>query len=74
MRAVFLALTTVIALFGVFMVVLGASNLEADYIAIGTLLGRGSHEPRVSTTSIGIVALVAAGALVGASVLTRRSE
>jgi hypothetical protein len=70
-KAIVLGLAAAIALLGAFMIVVGLSGLEADYVEFGELVGRDTPEPRVGTVPIGIGALVFSGVLVLGVVLTR---
>ena len=48
-----------LALAAAFFALLWASELEADYVNVGTLLGRDTGEPRISTlAAAGILAAV----------------
>ena len=73
MRAILITLGVGFALFGVFMIWVGASDLEADYVNVGTILGRDTQEPRVRTVTIGAVVL-AVSALIILSARRRRRD
>jgi hypothetical protein len=72
-KALLLTLAAGLALLGLFLIWLGNSELEASTLNVGTLLGRDTSEPTVSTVSVGVGALVVAGAFVLAAALTRRA-
>lgn len=78
MRTLFLALlfsaAVAVAVFGGLMILLATSGLEAQFVNVGTLLGRPTPEPRVATVHVGVVALALSGALLVAFVLRVRGS
>jgi hypothetical protein len=63
-RVLLLALATALALGAAFLLLLEASNLEAEYINLGTVLGRDDPDPQLDLLWSGIVLAVLAGALI----------
>jgi hypothetical protein len=74
MRAILITLGVGFALFGLFMIWIGASDLEADYVNVGTILGRDTPEPRVRTVTIGAVALAVSVPLILAAAGRQRRD
>jgi ABC-type Fe3+ transport system permease subunit len=73
-RGLLFGVAALLALVAAFFVLLWWSELEADYVNVGTVLGKDDPDPRISTLTVGIVFAVLAAlvALVGFS-LRRRS-
>ena len=74
MRAILITLGVGFALFGLSMIWIGASDLEADYVNVGTILGRDTLEPRVRTVAIGAVALAVSAPLILAGAGRQRRD
>ena len=72
-RALFI-LSSVVGLAGGFLLLLKASDLEAESINVGTVLGRADPEPTVDLlwAGLAVVALAVALALVGLALPRRR--
>ena len=71
-KAILITVGAGFALFGLFMIGVGASDLEADYVNVGTILGRDTPEPRVKTVTIGALALVVSALMILAAGRRRR--